>query len=291
MELVHLPLSGLLAEDVFCLSYPLQAGVWHAISKKMAALPMLYCDGENRLIAGHDFGHFLSGQGATRAAVIRMELSVSAALFFNYNFKAKLFGINLYEKLRFLQKAILQSTREEIYQNTTFDLPISGELLQELPRLTAPFFFPLLSQGKASLKAVLKLLALFPDDHSREPLVRLFETIGFTDGDQLRIIDMVSEIAFRDHISGSRIMEKIGLPELLETEMPQKNILQRLTRYRWPLVAAHEQDWLKRINSLDLPDFIQLQHVPFFEKDQVTLTARFESTAAALDWLGCNSPD
>jgi hypothetical protein len=58
----------------------------------------------------------------------------------------------------------------------------------------------------------------------------------------------------------------------MELERPQKEIIEALFKYRFPIYVEAEAQWQKEIKALNLPGNIKVTHYPFFEKKQMEIT-------------------
>ena len=270
MKIKNVQLSDLKPTDKFLLSFPLKPELYYQLWEKFAHLPLIIINEENDIIFGIDFFRFLESQMVQEINVLQMNIADKEALILNYNLKEKFTGVNLYEKLVFTRKIIPLAPAEEIYQKTGLDIPINKELLEKLDLLLSTAFRDALLHEHISLKTGLKLCDFSPEDC--DVLLEIFSKIPFSSSHQLKILEMVEEILYRDKCSLAEIFEKLNIHQHLELERPQKNIIDELYKYRYPLYTETEEKWQEEIKALDLPGNIRVTHYPFFEKKQLELT-------------------
>ncbi len=238
-------------------------------------MPLIITNPQDEIVFGIDYYMFLKETAATVTDVIELELSHKEGLLLNYNMKDKFTGVNLYEKLLFVKKILPLANREEIYGQTNLDITIDKELEKKLDRMLAEEFQAVLAAEQVTLKTALQLCNFDVED--RRVLLTLFATFPFTSSQQLRVLEMVEEVLFRDKCGIAEVFEKIHLAGFLETEKPQKAIIEALFRFRNPLYTETEAHWQTEIKKLALPAHMQITHAPFFEKQQMELTIRLNT--------------
>jgi hypothetical protein len=286
MEIRDIKLEEIRAADKFLLSFPLKPGLYSELREKLAGLPFLIINNANEIIFGADYYHFLVSHGVEYAEALQMDIPDKEALFLNYNLKAKLTGLNLYEKLVFIKKlSQLEPPIEarEIYAQTGLDISLDNELMAKLDLLLSTTFRDCLVEESIGLKTALLICRLAPGD--REVLLELFAGIPFSSSHQLKILEMVEEILFRDKCSLADIFEKLQIVRYLEMEKPQKLIIDALFMYRNPAYMEAEARWEEEMKGLNLPGNIRVTHYPFFEKKEVEVTIRLADAAAFKELL------
>jgi hypothetical protein len=286
MEIKDIKLAELRAADKFLLSFPLKPGLYHELKGKMAGLPVIIINNANQIVFGMDYYHFLVSQGAEYADVLQMDIPDKEALFLNYNLKTKLTGLNLYEKLVFIKKlSQLEPPVEarEVYLQTGLDIHLDSELMEKLDLLLSTTFRGCLVEESIGLKTALLICRLAPGD--REVLLELFAGIPFSSSHQLKILEMVEEILFRDKCSLAEVFEKLQIGRYLEMEKPQKSIIDALFMYRNPVYMEEETRWEEEMKRLDLPGNVKVTHYPFFEKKEVEVTIRLADVGAFKELL------
>lgn len=274
-------LDELLVVDKFMLSFPLKPVFYYELREKLAGLPFIIINLENEIIFGHDYYHLLASYGTDYTEVLQMDITDKEALFLNYNLKTRFTGVNLYEKLVFVKKmSLLEPAPEigEIHQKTELDITISRELLGKLDLLLSTGFRDCLIKEYIGLKTGLKICSLAPED--QEVLLELFAEVPFSTSHQLKIMEMVEEISFRDKCSLADIFEKLQIDQYLEMERPQKPIIDAIFKHRNPLYREEEVRWEEEIKKFDLPENMKVTHYPFFEKREIELTIHLKDVRA-----------
>ncbi|MCX6583788.1 MAG: hypothetical protein NT166_26735 [Candidatus Aminicenantes bacterium] len=286
MDLRNIKLEEIRAVDKFLLSFPLKPGLYHELKEKLAGLPVIIINNANEIVFGVDYYHFLISHGAGYAGVLQMDIPDKGALFLNYNLKAKLTGLNLYEKLVVIKKlSQLEPPVEarEIYRQIELDIHLDSELMEKLDILLSTTFRGCLVEESIGLKTALLICRLAPGD--REVLLELFAGIPFSSSHQLKILEMVEEILFRDKCSLAEVFEKLQIGHRLEMEKPQKSIIDVLFMHRNPAYMEEETRWEEEMKRFDLPGNVKVTHYPFFEKKEVEVTIRLADVGAFKELL------
>lgn len=286
MEIRDMKLEEILAVDKFLLSFPLKPGLYSELQEKLAGLPFLIINNANEIVFGVDYYHFLVSHDVEYADVLQMDIPDKEALFLNFNLKAKLTGLNLYEKLVFIKKLSQMEPpieAREIYTQTGLDINLDNELMQKLDLLLSTTFRACLVEESIGLKTALLICRLAPGD--QEVLLELFAGIPFSSSHQLKILEMVEEIVFRDKCSLADIFEQLRIAQYLEMEKPQKLIIDALFMYRNPVYMEQEARWEEEIKKLELPGNVKVTHYPFFEKKEVEVTIRLADVEAVKEFL------
>ncbi|MGE5340361.1 MAG: hypothetical protein ACM3SY_02660 [Candidatus Omnitrophota bacterium] len=274
MQIKKVSLDELKPVEKFRLSFPLKGELYDQLKGKLAPLPLIIVNHENEIVFGLDDYDFLKRQrsdGETQVDVIQADFSDKDALILNYNMKGKLTGLNLYEKLVFIQKILPLAEPAAIYRKTDLDIGINRELTERLDMLLGEAFKELLIDGGVMLKYALALCNFNPED--RTLLIELFRKVSFTASQQQKIVEMVEEILFRDKCTLAEIWEKLQInPGEWEMEKPQKEIIDRLFKYRYPVYMEAEETWQAEIDRMRLPSNVNVTHYPFFEKRGIDIT-------------------
>lgn len=258
------------------LSFPLKMEIYAALQRQLPHYPLIVVNSSSEIVFGWDILDYFKTQGAQEVDVLHLELSDKEALLLNYNLKEKFTDLNLYEKLVFIKKILPLAAKEEIYAKTSLDININPHLEQHLEFLLNNEFRQVLMNESVTLKAALGLCAFQAQD--RAVLLELFSEIPFSSSHQLKILEMTQEILFRDKKSLRDIFEGLNMSQYMEMEKPQKTIIDAIFKHRNPAAVAGEALWQGQINTLNLPNNMQVTHFPFFEKKKVELTIRLKDT-------------
>lgn len=136
-------------------------------------------------------------------------------------------------------------------------------------------------QGRLQEKMISEILKLQREDE-RLALVNLFRYLGLGDGKQKRLFTLIRDIAFRKNLSILDFLNKDEIQSVVnhpEMNPPQKaqylaNLLQgQLT----PEYNSYTEQFERQKNQLQLPSNCSIDHVPAFEKDEVTLSITFKN--------------
>ena len=267
-------LSSMSMEPSHDFSFPAHPIIWEPLVRRFPGFPLIILDRNGKLIFSHEYLRYLKRKGRKKVHALRLNIAGFEALCLNYNLKSALLGINLYEKLFFLKRAIECAKFEEIYRRTSFDLPINSELIGNLDYLLTSDFRDGLASGRLSLKSAFRLLRLAGTDLAA--ILLLFERVIFSQGEQAKVIEWLEDIAFREKKTFSNILRRLGWQRLLKREMPQKKILAALFRLRFPQAADREKEWRQALRELRMPDAVQVSHSPFFEKNEIEVRLRLK---------------
>jgi len=265
--------SQLKPEEAYHLSYPLNPGFYGELASKLSPLPLIVVNKENQVLFGIDYFHYLKENEIDPVEAMQVDLNYKDALILGFNLKEKYIGFNLYEKLVFIKK-VLPAIQDvgEVYRRTSLDIGINPELKKKIDMLLSEEFARLLIKESVVLKTALKLCDFVLQD--REVLITLFRTVSFTSSHQQKILEMVEEVLFRDKCLLSSIFDKLMILEMVEADKTQKNIIDALFRYRYPVYMEAEEKWQEQIKSLRIPSNMRVTHYQFFEKQGIDLTVQ-----------------
>lgn len=270
MEIKSVTLDEVKPVETYNLSFPLKQVLYNELRERFAHLPLIVINNGGEIVFGVDYYHFLRSQGEVYTEVVQMDISEKEALFFNFNLKDRLAGVNLYEKLVFLKRILPLAEPPEIYRKTELDININKPLVEKLDILVGTDFRISLVEGSVSLKTALRLCDFRSAD--REDILELFSRVPYSSSFQLRIVEMAEEILFRDKCSMTDVFDTLEIEGYMELEKPQKPIFDALFKHRNPVYLETETQWEKELKGLDLPGNIKVTHYPFFEKKQLEVT-------------------
>ena len=275
MQIKNLKLSELKIEKKFILSYPIKPELYDNFRKKFPDFPQIIVNENNSIIFGHDLYHNLEKKGSKSIDVLKVQISEKDAIFLNYNLKAKFFGLNLYEKLFFLKNIKKRADINEVYEKTDLDINLNQELMDKMETILTDDFKNVLISDRISLKSALRLCDL--DKDSRKQIIELFLKVPFSNSHQLKLIELIEEILFRDKSSVKNIYDKLNIEQYYALEKPQKKILESFFKHRHPVFTEYERKWREEIKGLKLDRSIKVFHHPFFEKGDFQLNISFKN--------------
>jgi hypothetical protein len=274
MLTIDLKLEDISRDDAYDFSFPQCPQRYAAIEEKFPGLPLLIVDKTKRVVWGHDYLRLLFFRGQKNAVILEVNIAPAAALFLNFNLLNRLFGLNLYEKLLFVKKISSLCPLAEIQRRADLAFNLNDALFQRLDELLSAPLRQLLAAGQLVLKAALRLPDIAAPD--RRAVLGLFKEVKFSESQQLQVMQLLQETAFREKKSFARILTALGLTHLLRLEMPQQKIMEALRRRRFPACSQRESEWRQWQKKMTIPGRLTLAHPPFFatEEIQISLTAK-----------------
>ena len=273
-------LEAIRIDDFFRLSFPLRPDLYARIESKFPQWPLLVVDRENRVVCGHDYVSLLKRRRQRECRGLRLNLDEGNGLLLNFSIKECLTGLNLFEQVMFVQKVLPFFTVREIQRRVALSFAIEELLPNKLDVLLRPPFRPVLIADRIGPKIALKLLDLPGED--REALLQVLAAAAFTENQQLRLIELAEETAFARKQPVLRVLSGAGVHRLLKREMPQKQILASLFRFRYPLFSENEKRWLEKIGKIAAGTRVQVRRHPFAEKKEMEVVIRVNDEQQAL---------
>jgi len=275
MEIKKIKLKDIKLDNLYILSFPIKPEIYDELKIKFPHLPFIIVNKEGSVIYGIDSYFFFKSNGFKEITVLEMDLSKKDALFLNYNLKERFSGINLFEKFIFLKKILNYSEKNEILRRTNIDLDINKKLLEKLGLITSDEFKDVLIDNKITFKTLIRLCDFKKED--RKDIVALFNGVSFTYSYQIKILEMLEEILFRDKSSIKDIWEKLQIYKYLNLEKPQKKIVEEMFKFRYPVYTEKEREWQREIKNIKLGKNMKVSHYPFFEKREIELKVFFQN--------------
>lgn len=201
--------------------------------------------------------------------------------------------LSLAEKARFLEISCRFLHHQEIidifFKRLQLDQRHSTllkllEILKQHPLLIAE-----IHNGALQNKIVMELLGL-REEADRIAMVKLFKNLSMGDGKQRKFFPLIRDLASRFETSIAAYLEKPSIQNILhhpEMNIPQK--VQHLALFLFsqtnPMSAQAENEFTRKINSLQIPQNCTITHSPSFEKDEVTLSILFKDVVSCEHWL------
>jgi hypothetical protein len=283
MLTIDLKLEDISRDDVYDFSFPSCPQRYAAIEEKFPGLPLLIVDKAKRVVWGHDYLRLLLGRGQENAVILETDIVPTAALFLNFNLSNRLFGLNLYEKLLFVKKISSLCPVAEIQRRADLDFNLNNAFFQRLDELLNDPLRRVLAAGQIALKAALRLPDIAVPD--QRVVLGLFKEVKFSESQQLQVIQLLEETAFREKKSFARILATLGLTHLLRREMPQQKIMEALNRRRFPACSRKESEWRQWQKKMTIPGRLTLAHVPFFANEEIHISLTAKNKLAAEELL------
>ncbi len=122
----------------------------------------------------------------------------------------------------------------------------------------------------------------------RMALFEIMMTLKLSVGNQKKITLISREVAVRSKTTIAAFLANDQCQEILnntELNPPQKtsHFMAWLQKKQFPLLSQAEQDFKDFCRSLHLPPGASVQHAPFFEKDEISLTLTFKNREELLE--------
>ena len=276
-------LAGINSSDFYRLSYPLRPDLYARMEDRFPGWPLLALDRKKRVVYGHDYVSLLRRRKDGACRVLRLDIHEGEGLLLNFGIKKILTGLNLFEQLLFVRKILPFFPVPEIQRRAGLSFAVEEFLPNKLDVLLRPPFRPALVADRISPKIALKLLDLPGED--RASLLQVLAAAAFTENQQLRLIELAEETAFARKEPVFRVLSRAGIHRLLKREMPQKQILASLFRFRYPLFSENEKRWLEKIGRIAEGGRIQVRRHPYAEKKEMDVVIRVGSEQQALSVL------
>ncbi len=268
-------INELIPEDLYRISIPSDPGLHEVFMKNFPGIPPIVTDHQMVIISGYDSYDFLVGNNIIQTEVLIADLDRKNAMFLACNSRSVMKPLSLYEKLNFLKNIIQYSEVSEIYERTRLGIRIDKPLISNLDELTGELFRDLLIENRISLKAALRICSFAEKD--RITLTGVFFKVRFSSSNELNLLDMMSEICFREKTDVKSVLKIINTDTLYKEKDPSSAILSELSRLRYPSYTDHENEWKKEIDRIEIPVRHQIHHAPFFEKKGVELRLFLDS--------------
>jgi len=278
MAELTLDLAAVDPDDAYAFTYPHLPERYEGIAEKFPGLPLLVIDRTRRVVSGHDYLLLLRQRAEIQAQAMQVDLAAADALILNYNLLHHLFGLNLYEKLLFLKKISPWCPDADIQRRAELNFTLSDHLRSSLDLLLAEPFRFCLAAGHLGMQAALRLADMAEED--RLAPLGLFRACKFSESQQVQVMKLLEESAFREKKNLAGLLSAAGLAALLEQEMPQKKIIAALQARRYPAVAQMETDWHAWQKKV-APTNVSVAHAPFFAREGVQVTVSLKNRAAA----------
>ncbi|EKD36997.1 MAG: ParB protein [uncultured bacterium] len=201
--------------------------------------------------------------------------------------------LSMAEKARFLEICTRYLQREEIVDTFCERLQL-GKRFATLAALLEvlkqhPLVISEIHGGGLQEKMVMELLRL-PEEADRIAMVKLFKNLSMGDGKQRKFLPLIRDLAYRHDTSLAAYLENPAIQGILhhpEMNNPQKiqHLAAFLQHQTNPLSAQAENEFVRTVRTLQLPENCTITHSPSFEKDEVTLSITFDNLSSCAHWI------
>lgn len=201
--------------------------------------------------------------------------------------------LSLAEKARFIEIASQFYDEDEIFIlfGSQLSLDKKRPLFNCLKKLLKEEQYTIDSVDKGHIQEQMVMEIMRIRRHEdRLGIVRLFRYLQLGTGKQKRFFQLIRDGA---HVEGVPISEYLTHPEMVQIldadhlNVPQKikHLSDFLVQQTQPGYLKAEQQFGERVKELNIPRNMTITHVPFFEKDNVTLSITFENFEACVSYL------
>jgi len=268
-------LNTLIPEDDFRISIPSDPGLHEIFSKRFPGIPPIVINPGKVIISGYDSYDFMITNNVEQSEVFVTNIETKEGLFLGYNSRAAIKPLSIYEKLNFLKNITKFTNADEIYERTHLGIRIDENLISLLSELTIGLTGELLTENRISLKTALRLCTY--SEENKKELAGIFSNVSFSSSNELNLLDMISDLCFREKTNVKSILKLINSEALYEEKDASTALLSGLSRLRYPSFTDHENEWNSEIGKIKIPFKHSIHHSPFFEKKSVELKLFLDS--------------
>ncbi len=240
--------------------------------------PFLYINSQNRLIFSAAFFQLLK-KDKQQAEFIQLKVNLRQELILGWRLQKLFFGVSAYQQLFFLQATRKMIDLKTLQRCAGFSFTVNDFLLKNLDRLLQPPFGDALKKERLALKAALKMLVY--RDFDFQKLIELFSNNFYNENEQLNLVDLFSELAFRQKKPVAEVIAAIPAGKLAKSATLRQELHQRLFPRYW----KDFQQWKNSLARAHLPPEIRVEAFPFFEKNQYQVNIRIESAEKLAELL------
>ena len=201
---IDLKLDNISRDDDFDFSFPRCPQRCAELEKKFPGLPLLIVDRERRIVWGHDYFLLLLEHGRKNAPWFRGRFHPGGGPAVEFQSVQPPVRAQLVRKAALCQENLLYCSHDEIQRRADLDFTLNEALFQRLDVLLDVSLRPVLAAGQLGLKAALRLIDFSPAD--RQALLTLFLKVKFSESQQLQVMQLLEEIAFREKKSFARVL-------------------------------------------------------------------------------------
>ncbi len=275
MKTKKVDLSSLVPGDEYRISIPYDPGLHDTFVKRFPGIPPIVTDTRNVIISGYDSYDFMITNNIDQTEVLITDIEIKEGLFLGYNSRAVIKPLSIYEKLNFLKNIIKHSDTDEIYERTQLGIRVDENLISMLPELTAGLIKELLTENRISLKTAIRMCSY--SDEDKKELSGIFSKVSFSSSNELNLLDMISDLCFREKTDVKSILNLINPDALYQEKDASTALLSELSRLRYPSYSDHENEWKREIGKIKIPFRHSIHHSPFFEKKGIELKLFLDS--------------
>ncbi len=252
------------------------------LHRRLHPVSLLVCDSSDRVVFGHVW---LRNCPKDQVLCVQCaDLLESDAWLLSYHLLESFQQVSLYEQLKLWSSVSGLIPLTELRRHISLPFSLSEEVQSFLPDL---FESPLLENLERDEMVWQVLFRILVRDRSEWPgWSRLFAMAQFSRSRQIALLDVVEEIVFRDKCSVDHIVDRLSGQTEKSADRGEL-IWNSLFGLRYPKTEELEARWLRQVEGLGLPQGFTIRHAPFFESEDVNLSARFaDFTRFSEFWKG-----
>ncbi len=207
------------------------------------------------------------------------KISALAHLYLNYSCTRPISQIE-FARFISISKTNLHSIKELLKLFESLGLKSNKTYLERIEKLLLlePEMQRAMMAGTLNENTARELLRLHASD--RLDIFRLFIDLALGAGKQRRLLSLIRDLAGRKGISFSSLITEPQIARILdhpEMNIPQKSqaLLSHLQDQLTPTLNTASTSFNKWKDQLELPENLSVDHSPNFEKDEITLSIRF----------------
>ncbi len=190
-------------------------------------------------------------------------------------------SFTIVEQALFLKKVLTWISKEEAAQRflPVMGIPPHTSQLERLLRLTEleEIILTSLQEGNLDSKVAYELQKL--SFNNRLALFEIITTLRLSVSNQKKLLLISRELAARQGIQISDLLGEEEIQAILNQQgnipLISKQLFTYLHGRRFPRATEAEEEFTTFVRDLSLPATNTVQHSPFFEKDEVSLTITF----------------
>lgn len=137
---------------------------------------------------------------------------------------------------------------------------------------------------------ILHELLSITEELDRLNLLRFFQLLQLGTGKQRRFFQLIRDLAYKNRLTISEFLDRGDIQRILSHQtlnIPQiiQHLGDHLQQLQQPLSHKAIRNFEEKVKALQLDKSLTITHVPYFEKDEVTLSISFDNLEACASYL------
>ena len=240
-------------------------------------LPQIIVNHHNEIIFGSDLYIDMIGKekGDDIIEILKIDIDEESALFLAFNLSNRYYEVNLFDRLNFVKKILKHTDVKNIYRKAVrLNIKLDRSLIQNIHLLTGSEFQHILTEQTIDLQIAQKICN-FPD-YDRKAVILLFLGNKYSRSNQLKIIEILEDLKFRERCTMERIFKQSGINDLVIDKDNSIEILNNLYKFRFPELTKREVLWKSELSKLPIPENCIVTHPENFEKKYLDIRFRMK---------------